>query len=80
VGQKGWTTQGWWIKSERALDACDKCFAAARAATSEDFALLIPHVSTAAIDVFLGQFAQTPLDDTCPVIVLGRTDWHDMRA
>ena len=65
MGQKGRITHRWWIKGERAPGLCDKrfasayIFAAVRPATGEDFALVIPHVSASAMDVFLEQFART---------------------
>lgn len=79
-------THRWWIRGERAPGLCDKrfasayIFAAVRPATGEDFALVIPHVSAAAMDVFLEQFARTLSDDTHAVMVLDGAGWHDERA
>lgn len=64
MGQNGRTTHRWWIKGERAPGLCDRrlasayIFAAVRPATGEDFALVIPPVSAAAMEVVLGQFAK----------------------
>jgi transposase len=86
VGQKGRIAHRWWIKGERAPGLCDKrfasayIFAAVRPATGEDFALVIPHVSAAAMDVFLEQFAKTLPDDVHAVMVLDGAGWHDERA
>jgi hypothetical protein len=44
-----------------------------------DFALIIPHLS-AAMDVFLEQFAQTLSGDIHAVMVLDGAGWHDERA
>jgi hypothetical protein len=86
VGQKGRVGHRWWIQGERASGLCDKCFASAyifaavRPATGEDFALVIPHVSAAAMVVFLAQFARILPDDLHAMMVLGGADWHDKRA
>jgi transposase len=55
-------------------------FAAVRAATDEDFAPVVPHVSAAAMDVFLAQFTRTLPDDLHPVMALDGAGWHDKRA
>nr|WP_276509044.1 transposase [Microvirga aerophila] len=42
--------------------------------------MVIPHVSAAAMDVFLEQFAQTLPNDLHAVMVLDGAGWHDERA
>lgn len=86
MGQKGRTTHRWWIRGERAPGLWDKrfasayIFAAVRPATGEDFALVIPHVPAAVMDVFLAQFARTLPDDLHAVMVLDGAGWYDERA
>ncbi len=64
-GPKGRTTHRWWIKGERPPGVCDKrfdsayIFAAVRPSTGEDFALVLPWVSSAAMSAFLAGFAET---------------------
>lgn len=41
---------------------------------------MIPHVSAAAMDGFLAQFARTLPDDLHAVMVLHGAGWHDERA
>ncbi len=70
VGQKGRTCHRWWVKGQRPPGLADRrfasasIFAAVRPATGEDFALVLPWVSTAAIGPFLADFAQTLPEDT----------------
>lgn len=86
VGQKGRTCHRWWIRGQRPPGLCDKrftsayIFAAVRPATGEEFALVLPWVSTAAMTRFLAEFAaQLPLD-THAVLVLDQAGWHGARA
>jgi len=59
VGQKGRTGHRWWIKGQRPPGIANKRFASAYIfaavcpATGEDFALVLPWVSTAAMNRFL---------------------------
>jgi hypothetical protein len=86
VGQKGRTTHRWWVKGQRRPGMSDKrfeaayIFAAVRPSTGEDFALVLPRVSAAAMSTFLAEFAQTVSDDTHVVMVLDPAGWHDARA
>ena len=65
VGQKGRTCYRWWVKGQRPPGLADKrlasasIFAAVRPATGEDFALVLPWVSTVAMNTMLAAFAQT---------------------
>jgi transposase len=86
VGQKGRTTHRWWVRGERPPGVSDKrfesayIFAAVRPSTGEDFALVLPRVSAAAMSTFLAEFAQTIPGDTHAVMVLDQAGWHDARA
>ncbi len=53
--------------------------AAVRPATGDSFALVLPQVSTAAMNEFLAQFAATLAEDGHAVLVLGRAGWHRAR-
>jgi hypothetical protein len=76
VGQKGRTGFRWWLKGERPRGLCDRrfewadIFGAVRPATGEDFALVLPVVSLAAMGAFLAAFAETIPADTHVVLVL----------
>lgn len=81
-GQKGRTTHRWWVKGQRPPGIADKrfasayIFAAVRPSTGEDFALVLPWVSTAAMSTFLAGFAETVPADTHVVMVLDQAGWH----
>ena len=81
-GQKGRTTHRWWVKGQRPPGIADKrfasayIFAAVRPSTGEDFALVLPWVSTAAMSTFLAGFAETVPGDTHVVMVLDQAGWH----
>ena len=74
------------FKGQRPPGVADKrfasayLFAAVRPATGEDFALVLPHVSTAAMSRFLADFAQTLPEDTHAVMVLDQAGWHAAKA
>jgi glutathione S-transferase/transposase len=55
-------------------------FAAVRPATGEDFALVLPRVSTAAMSRFLADFAASLRGDTHAVVVLDQAGWHGAKA
>lgn len=86
VGQKGRTGHRWWVRGQRPPGLCDRrfasayLFAAVRPATGEDFALVIPRVSTAAMSAFLAAFARTVPDNAHAVMVLDQAGWHGARA
>ena len=86
VGQKGRTGHRWWIKGQRPPGLADKrfasayIFAAVRPATGEDFALVLPWVSTAAMSRFLADFAQTLPEDAHAVLVLDQAGWHGAKG
>ena len=86
VGQKGRTGHRWWVRGQRPPGIADKrfasayLFAAVRPATGEDVALVVPHVSTEAMSVFLAEFARTVPADQHAVMVLDQAGWHGARA
>jgi transposase len=51
-----------------------------RPATGDAFALVMPHVSTEAMSVFLAEFAATIPPDNHAVMVLDQAGWHGARA
>jgi hypothetical protein len=86
VGQKGRTGHRWWVRGQRPPGLCDKrfasayLFAAVRPSTGEDFCLVLPRVSTEAMDRFLLDFAATVPAGTHAVMVLDGAGWHDERS
>ena len=55
-------------------------FAAVQPATGEGFALILPEVSTRAMQVFLDQFAAMLGADEHAVMLLDQAGWHGTRA
>jgi len=51
-------------------------FAAVEPTTGRDFCLVLPAVSTAAMNVFLERFSATLADDEHAVMVLDGAGWH----
>ena len=70
------------MKGQRPPGIADKrfesayIFAAVRPLTGEDFALVLPWVSAAAMSTFLADFAETVPADTHVVMVLDQAGWH----
>jgi transposase len=85
-GQKGRVCHRWFTRGQRPSGFCDQrytwahLFAAVRPATGEAFALVLPHVSTAAMNEFLAQFAATRAVDEHAVMVLDGAGWHTANA
>lgn len=81
-GQKGRVCHRWFTRGQRPPGLCDQrytwthLFAAARPATGEAFALVLPQVSTAAMNAFLARFAATLAEDEHAALVLDRAGWH----
>jgi hypothetical protein len=81
-GQNGRVCHRWFTRGQRPTGLCDQrytwahIFAAVRPATGEDFALVLPHVSTKAMDVFLQRFAATLAQDEHAALVLDGAGWH----
>jgi hypothetical protein len=73
---KGRVCHRWFTKGVRPLCLCDQrytwahLFAAVRPATGQGFALVLPEVSTCAMQVSLDQFAVTLEDDEHAVMLV----------
>ena len=85
VGLKGRTGHRWWVRGERPRGLRQQgyewahLFGAVRPATGEGFALVLPEVSTAAMQVFLDRFAATLASGVHVALVLDRAGWHGAR-
>ncbi len=81
-GQKGRVCHRWFTRGQRPAGLCDQrytwahLFAAVRPATGEAFALVLPQVSTVAMNSFLAEFAATLAAGEHAVLVLDRAGWH----
>jgi DDE superfamily endonuclease len=86
VGQKGRTGHRWWLKGERPRGLCDRRFewaylyAAVQPATGADVCLVLPEVSTAAMNTVLAAFARALPADPHAVLVLDQAGWHGAKA
>ena len=84
--RQGRTGHRWWIKGQRPPGLANKrfasasIFAAVRPATGEDFALVLPRVSPAAVSRFLADFAASLREDTHAVLVLDQAGWHGAKG
>jgi transposase len=85
IGAKGRTGHRWWVRGERPRGLRQQgyewahLFGAVRPATGESFALVLPEVSTAAMQVFLDHFAATMQENVHVALVLDRAGWHGSR-
>ena len=76
----------WWKRGQRPPGLCDKrftfayIFAAVEPGTDNAFALVMPEVSTEAMQHFLDRFAATLAPDEHAVMVLDQAGWHGARA
>jgi transposase len=86
IGLKGRTGHRWWLRGERPRGLRQLgyewayLYAAVRPTTGEDFALVLPEVSTGAMQVFLDRFAATQASDVHAVLVLDQAGWHGARS
>ena len=84
-GRKGRVCHRWFTRGQRPPGLCDQrytwthLFAAIQPATGEGFALVLPQVSTTAMNTFLGEFAAMLAEDEHAVMVLDRAGWHRAR-
>jgi hypothetical protein len=75
----------WFLRGQRPPGLCDQrytwahLFAAVRPATGASFALVLPRVSTRAMQMFLDQFAGTLAADEHAALVVDRAGWHVAR-
>ena len=85
VGQKGRVGFRWWARGERPRGLRQlgyewaHLFGAVRPATGEGFALVLPEVSTAAMQAFLDRLAATLREDAHAALVLDGAGWHGAR-
>ena len=81
-GQKGRVCHRWFTRGQRPPGLCDQrytwahLFAAVRPATGDSFALVLPHVSTKAMQAFLERFAATLADNEHAAMVVDGAGWH----
>jgi transposase len=86
VGQKGRLCHRWWVKGRRPPGRCDGrfeaayIFAAVEPATGADVALVLPAVTTAAMNLFLATFAAGLPGDVHAALVLDGAGWHGSRG
>jgi transposase len=86
VGQKGRVGHRWWPRGLRAPGLCDKrfesayLFGAVRPASGDSFALVLPEVSSEAMNVFLRRFADRLAVGVHGVLVLDQAGWHTAKA
>ena len=86
IGQKGRVCHRWWRRGERPPGVCDRrytwvhLFAAVHPATGARFALVMPEVSTEAMNLFLAAFSQHLAVDEHAVISLDQAGWHGAKA
>jgi hypothetical protein len=82
VGRKGRTTHVWFQKGARPRGVRQQGFASAYLfgavcpERGEGVALVLPEVSTAAMDVFLAELARAVPAGTHAALVLDRAGWH----
>jgi hypothetical protein len=73
------------MRGKRPRGLCDQrydwtyLYAAVRPTTGEGFALVLPMVSTRAMNLFLERFADSLAPDTHAVLVLDQAGWHGSR-
>lgn len=86
VGQKGRLCYRWWTRGRRPPGPRDQryawtyIFGAVRPDGEHSFALVLPVANTAAMQVFLDQFAATLEPDVHAVMVLDQAGWHGASA
>lgn len=85
-GQKGWACRRWWLRGHKPTGPVDQRytfvygFAAVEPATGRDFCLVLPTVSTVAMNEFLRRFSVTLAEDEHVVMVLDDAGWHTSHA
>lgn len=86
VGQKGRTGHRWWVRGERPRGLRQHgyesahLFGAVHPASGGGFALVLPEVSTAAMQVFLDEFSATLDEGAHAALVLDGAGWHAARG
>jgi DDE superfamily endonuclease len=86
VGQKGRTCHAWWLRGQRPPGLADKrfsfayIFAAVQPVTGQSACLVLPEVSTAAMQVFLDSFSATLAPEVHAALVVDGAGWHTSLA
>ena len=86
IGQKGRVCHRWYTRGQRPPGLADNrftfayLFGAVRAGTDQAFALVLPEVSTAAMQIFLDAFVETVPADEHAVMFLDQAGWHGAKA
>ena len=81
-GQKGRVCHRWFTRGQRPPGLCDQrytwahLFAAVHPATGMSFALVLPRVSTGAMQVFLDRFSAGLAPDEHVAMVVDGAGWH----
>ena len=81
-GQKGRVCHRWFTRGQRPPGLCDQrytwahLFATVQPATGKSFALVMPHVSTEAMQVFLDDFSMTLAPNEHAAMVVDGAGWH----
>jgi transposase len=82
IGQKGRVCHRWWLRGLRPTGPVDQrysfayIFAAVEPRTGQDFCLVLPEVSTVAMNLFLQQFGEALPADTHAILTLDGAGWH----
>ena len=86
IGQKGRVCHRWYTKGERPPGLADNrfkftyIFACSEPGTDNAFALVMPEVSTKAMQIFLDEFAKTIPSDDHVVMFLDQASWHTAKT
>ena len=81
-GQKGRVCHRWFTRGQRPPGLCDQrytwahLFAAVQPATGASFALVLPHVSTETMQLFLDGFSEAIAPDEYAAMVIDGAGWH----
>jgi len=81
-GQKGCVCHRWFTRGQRPPGLCDQrytwahLFAAMQPATGKSFALVLPRVSTEAMQLFLERFSSTLAPGEHAAMVVDGAGWH----
>jgi hypothetical protein len=76
----------WFTRGQRPPGLCDQrytwahLFAAVQPATGQSFALVLPEVSTTAMQAFLDRFSKTLAADEHAAMVVDQAGWHTAHA
>jgi hypothetical protein len=86
IGQKGRVCHRWFRRGRRPPGPADQrttfayIYAAVEPGTDTAFALVLPEVSTRAMQAFLDRLAATLAEDEHVLLVLDRAGWHGANA